>query len=109
MNDTFTGRWYVRSQINDFVYWEHWQRGILIEVATTSHQIVLDIQLKASLLLKKIGQFWPLYVDFRSFQTQFFTAKNVDFSRIQTLIVGVESEHADHLTTTTAQLVCCFH
>ena len=53
MNDTFTGRWYVRSQINDFVYCEHWQRGILIEVATTSHQIVLDIQLKASLKLKK--------------------------------------------------------
>ena len=53
MNDTFTGRWYVRSQINDFVYWEHWQRGILIEVATTSHQIVLDIQLKASMKLKK--------------------------------------------------------
>ena len=53
MNDTFTGRWYVRSQINDFVYCEHWQRDILIEVATTSHQIVLDIQLKASLKLKK--------------------------------------------------------
>ena len=53
MNDAFTGRWYVRSQINDFVYCEHWQRDILIEVATTSHQIVLDIQLKASLKLKK--------------------------------------------------------
>ena len=46
----------------------------------------------------KVGQPRPLFVYFRSFQTQFYR-KTVGFSRI----VGVEGEHADHLTTTTAQ------
>ena len=31
-----------------------------------------------------------------------FTEKTVGFSEIQTQIVGVEGQHADHLTTTTA-------
>ena len=35
---------------------------------------------------------------------QKFTEKTVVFSRIQTQIVGVEGERADHLTTTTAQI-----
>ena len=34
--------------------------------------------------------------------------KMVDFSGNQTRIVGVEGEHADHLTTTTAQLTRMF-
>ena len=39
----------------------------------------------------------------RSFQTQFYR-KTLGFSGIRTWIVGVEGEHADHLTTTTAHL-----
>ena len=50
--------------------------------------------------LKKTGQ--PgLFLFFRSFQIQFYR-KIVDFSGIRTQIVGIEGEHADHLTTTTA-------
>ena len=33
------------------------------------------------------------------------TEKTVDFSGIRTRTVGVEGEHADHLTTTTADIV----
>ena len=33
--------------------------------------------------------------------------KTLGFSGIRTRIVGVEGEHADHLTTTTAQLNIC--
>ena len=32
-----------------------------------------------------------------------YRIKTLDFIRIRTRIVGVEDEHADHLTTTTAQ------
>ena len=49
-----------------------------------------------------MGQLRPLFVYFRSFQTQMFTEKMVGFSGIRTRIVGVEGEHAYHLTTTTA-------
>ena len=38
------------------------------------------------------------------FQTQILQKKIVDFTRIWTQIVGVEGEHDDHLTTTTAQI-----
>ena len=48
-----------------------------------------------------MGQPRPLFVYFRSFQQQFYR-KIVDHSGIRTRIVGVEGEHADHLTTTTA-------
>ena len=34
-----------------------------------------------------------------------FQKKLVGFSEIRTRIVGVEGKHADHLTTTTAQLI----
>ena len=34
------------------------------------------------------------------------TEKTVGFSRIRTRIVRVEGKHADHLTTTTAQIIC---
>ena len=40
------------------------------------------------------------FLFFRSFQTQFYR-KMADFSGIRSQIVGVEGEHADHLTTTT--------
>ena len=43
----------------------------------------------------------PILVNFSSFQKQILQ-KTVGFSGIQTQIVGVEGEHADHLTTTTA-------
>ena len=42
-----------------------------------------------------------LFVYFGSFQQQFLQ-KIVNFSKIGTRIVGVEGEHADHLTTTAA-------
>ena len=44
----------------------------------------------------------PLLVYFGTFHT-IYRIKIVDFSGIRTRIVGVESEHTDHLTTTTAQ------
>ena len=50
----------------------------------------------------KMGQPRPLFVSFRSFQSQSLQKNTVDVSRIQTRIVGVEGKHADHLTTTTA-------
>ena len=56
----------------------------------------------------KIKQFYkwasprPLFGHFLSFQQQFYR-KIVSFNVIQTQIVRVEGEHADHLTTATAQ------
>ena len=47
-----------------------------------------------------ICHFWPLWL-FSSFSSN-CKMLNVDFSGIQTRIVRVEGEHADHLTTTTA-------
>ena len=41
-----------------------------------------------SLLVLKMGLPWPLFVYFRSFQTQVFTEKTVGFSGIRTWIVG---------------------
>ena len=49
-----------------------------------------------------MGQPRPLFVYFRSFQTQILLKKTVDFSWIRTRIVGVQREQTDHLTTTTA-------
>ena len=51
-----------------------------------------------------MGQPRPLFVYFRSFQTQFLQEKTVGFSGTRTRIIGVEGEHTDHLTTTTAPL-----
>ena len=69
----------------------------------------MDIQLLISTLLKK-GQSRPLFVYFRSFQTQILQKKTVGVSGIQTRIVEVECEHADHLTTTTtAQISTLLH
>ena len=55
-----------------------------------------------------MDQLRPLFVSFHSCQTQILQKKTVGFSRIQTWIVRVEGEHADHLNTTTAtlKLVC---
>ena len=49
----------------------------------------------------KMGHSRPLFVYFHSFQTQYYR-KTLGFSGIRTRIVGVEGEHADHLTTTMA-------
>ena len=53
-------------------------------------------------LFLKNGPTPASFVYFRSFQIQFYRT-TVDFSGIQTQIFRVEGEHADHLTTTTAQ------
>ena len=50
----------------------------------------------------KKGHPRPLLVYFGSFQT-IYRIKIVDFSEIRTWIGGVEGDHADHLTTATAQ------
>ena len=50
----------------------------------------------------------PRFVYFRSFQTQILQEKTVSVSRIRTWIVGVDGEHADHLTTTTAILLTTY-
>ena len=44
-----------------------------------------------------MGHRRPRFVYLRSFQTI-----TVDFNGIRTRVAGVEGEHADHLTTTTA-------
>ena len=46
-----------------------------------------------------MGHPGPFYVAFRSLQT-ICRIKTVDFSGIRTKTIRVESEHADHLTTT---------
>ena len=51
----------------------------------------------------KVGQPRPLFVYFRSIQTQYYR-KNVGFSGIRTRIFIVLCKHADHLTTTTVPL-----
>ena len=43
-----------------------------------------------------------LFLLFPFFSTTILLKKTVEFSRIQTWIVGVEGKHADHLTTTMA-------
>ena len=43
------------------------------------------------------------FVYFRSNQVQFY--RKIVFGRIRTRIVSVQGEHADHLSTTTAQIL----
>ena len=50
-----------------------------------------------------MGQPRPLLRLFSFFSNTNFTEKTVDVCGIRTQIVGVEGEHADHLTTTTAK------
>ena len=57
-----------------------------------------------------MGQPWPLFYLFLFFSNTNFTEKTVDVSGIQTRIIGLEGEPADHLTTTTAHnttTICC--
>ena len=49
----------------------------------------------------KMDKPWPLFVKFWSFKKHI--QKTVGVNGIRTRIVGVEGEHADHLTTTPAQ------
>ena len=49
-----------------------------------------------------MGQPGLILLIFGRFKHKFYR-KTVDFSRIQTPIVGVEGVHADHLTSTTAR------
>ena len=51
----------------------------------------------------KLGQPRPLFCLFLFFSNSNFTVKSIGFSGIRTRIISVEGEHADHLTTTTAQ------
>ena len=50
--------------------------------------------------LTKMGRSRLLFCLFSIFSAKIWQ-KNVDFSGIQTRIIGVEGEHTDHLTTTT--------
>ena len=43
-----------------------------------------------------------------SFFSNFLQKKSFNFSGIRTRIIGVEDEHADHLTTNTAQRFLSF-
>ena len=49
-----------------------------------------------------MGQRRPLFVYFLFFSNTNFTEKTVGFCGLQTQIIRVEGEHADHLTSTTA-------
>ena len=57
---------------------------------------------KGTTLLKN-GPTPALFVNFCSFQTQNLQTKTLGFTGIRARVVVVEGEHADHLTTTTAQ------
>ena len=52
-----------------------------------------------------MGQPRPLFCLFSLFSNTNFTEKTVGVNGIRTRIVGIEGEHTDHLTTTTALLV----
>ena len=54
-----------------------------------------------------MGKPLPHFPYFRSFQIHVYISI-VDVSGIRTQIVGVEGEHADHLTTTMAQVLKLF-
>ena len=66
---------------------------------------ILSISINNELFFRflKMGRPRPFCCIFNIYK-QKFTEKTVVFSRIQTQIVGVEGERADHLTTTTAQI-----
>ena len=54
-----------------------------------------------------MGHARPILVYFCSFQTQILQKNTVGFGGIQIRIIGVEGEHADHLTTTKARMHFC--
>ena len=51
-----------------------------------------------------MGHARPILVYLCSFQTQILQKNTVGFGGIQIRIIGVEGEHADHMTTTTMVL-----
>ena len=58
----------------------------------------------------RIVKKWPNLASFCLFSfiiIQLLQKKTVAFSRIRTLIIGVEGKYADHLTTTTAPRKDC--
>ena len=68
--------------------------------------LLLESSVPQKLLSSNI--FWlchprPLFAYVRSFQA-IYRIKTVDFIGIRTRIVGVEGEHADHLTTNTPRI-----
>ena len=69
--------------------------------------IFLQFNLNETIVNKYLNLFlkWAIpglfFVYVHSFQTK-YSRKTAGFSWIRTQIVGIEGEHADHLTTTTA-------
>ena len=63
---------------------------------------------KCFIFLKKMGHARPILVYLCSFQTQILQKNTVGFGGIQIRIIGVEGEHADHLTTTKARMHFCY-
>ena len=57
------------------------------------------------MFLKKWANHGLFLIIFVLFKHKFFR-KTVGVNRIRTRIIGVEGEHADHLTTTSAQEGC---
>ena len=55
-----------------------------------------------------MGHARPILVYLCSFQTQILQKNTVGFGGIQIRIIGVEGEHADHLTTTKARMHFCY-
>ena len=93
----------------------------LSDISKTSTQRGIDImvvegggKLCLYLLRNNVRDQWPAnlinngptpasFCLFSFFSNTNFTEKTVGFSGIQTRIIGVEGEHGDHFTTTTAQ------
>ena len=81
---------------------------IMGKVEERTPYVVVAFQVAHVVFFYKMGQPRPLFVYFRSFQTQIVQKKNVVFSGIRTQIVGVEGKHVDHLTTTTTARLMFF-
>ena len=73
---------------------------------TTHQHTYLPIYIWKDCFSEKSGPTPALFGYFGSYSNTNFTEKSVDFSGISTRIVGIEGEHADHLTTTPAQKDC---
>ena len=89
------------------LYWRRffWCQSLHKRLQITNSKLTYtqscSLWLKCDIILK-MGQPQPLFMYFWCFEQQQFYGKIVDFSEIQTRIVGVEGELADQLTTTTA-------
>ena len=69
----------------------------------SSWNVSLQSHYDGIVFFKKMGQPWPLFCLFPFFFKHNLYRITVGVSGIRTRIVGVEGEHADHLTTTTAR------